>query len=436
MEEIRSTTLGEICTGNGGTIQTGPFGSQLHRSDYREFGVPVIMPTNIRNGRIVLDGIAYIAEADAERLGRHRAKPGDIIFSRRGEVDKCAVVTEREAGWLCGTGCLLARINLGKADPNYVGYRINFDVTRLWLRQHAVGLVMPNLNTGILSRIPLTTPGLSEQRKIAAVLSAIDDKIELNRRMNETLEVSARALFQDWFVDFGPTRAKAEGRPAYLAPDLWSLFPDRLGDGGVPEGWEWESLLDQANWVNGAAYKNMHFVDRHEGLPVVKIAELKAGVSGQTKFTNTDLGARYRIDDGELLFSWSGNPDTSIDAFVWTGGAAWLNQHIFAVRENDKRTKAELFVLLKWLMPQFAEIARNKQTTGLGHVTKDDMKRLRVVLASRGIRRAFSHCVAPIFDQFLSNITESRTLAATRDALLPKLMSGEIRVREAEALAA
>ena len=283
-------------------------------------------------------------------------------------------------------------------------------------------------------RIPL--PHIGEQRAIATLLGAIDDKIELIRRMNKTLEASARALFRDWFVDFGPTRAKAEGRPAYLAPDLWALFPDRLGDKGVPEGWKWESLIDQAHWVNGAAYKNMDFVDQRDGLPVVKIAELKAGVTGQTKFTNTDLGARYRIDDGELLFSWSGNPDTPIDAFVWTGGKAWLNQHIFAVRENGKHGKAELFILLKWLMPEFAEIARNKQTTGLGHVTKDDMKRLQVVVASRAVREAFSKRVAPIFDQILSNITESRALAATRDALLPKLMSGELRVRDAEALAA
>lgn len=273
------------------------------------------------------------------------------------------------------------------------------------------------------------------ERELGDLFAALDDKIENNRRMNETLEASARALFRDWFVDFGPTRAKAEGRPAYLAPALWSLFPDRLDDEGVPEGWAWESLLDQAHWVNGAAYKNMHFVNQSDGLPVVKIAELKAGITSQTKFTNTDLGARYRIDDGELLFSWSGNPDTSIDAFLWTGGPAWLNQHIFAVRENGKRTKAELFVLLKWLMPEFAEIARNKQTTGLGHVTRDDMKRLQIVSPSPRSQAAFASCIAPIVDQILSNITESRTLAETRDMLLPKLMSGAVRVREASAMA-
>lgn len=163
---------------------------------------------------------------------------------------------------------------------------------------------------------------LPEQRAIAATLGALDDKIELNRKMNATLEAMARALFRDWFVDFGPTRATMEGRAPYLSPDLWSLFPDGLNAEGNPEGWSYEQLLNQADWVNGAAYKNMHFSDAPDALPVIKIAELKNGVTGNTQRTATDLGARYLIDDGELLFSWSGNPDTSIDTFLWTGGVA------------------------------------------------------------------------------------------------------------------
>ncbi len=142
MGEWSEATLGALCDGNGGRIQTGPFGSQLHRSDYIESGVPVIMPTNIQDGRMVTDGIAYISEGDATRLIRHRVKPGDIIFSRRGEVDKCAVATNREEGWLCGTGCLLAQPNLDRADPRYIGYHISLPETRAWLRRHAVGLVM------------------------------------------------------------------------------------------------------------------------------------------------------------------------------------------------------------------------------------------------------------------------------------------------------
>jgi len=177
----------------------------------------------------------------------------------------------------------------------------------------------------------------------------------------------------------------------------------------------------------------MHFSDAPDALPVIKIAELKNGVTGTTQRTATDLGTRYLIDDSELLFSWSGNPDTSIDTFLWTGGKAWLNQHIFAVRPNGKRSKPYLHTLLKFLK---AELARNKQTTGLGHVTKADMQRMMVCAASPEVHKAFDRLIEPIFNQALGLQKESHTLAQTRDLLLPRLMSGELRVAEAESIAA
>jgi type I restriction enzyme, S subunit len=187
--------------------------------------------------------------------------------------------------------------------------------------------------------------------------------------------------------------------------------------------------------VNGAAYKDMHFSTELDALPVVKIAELKSGITTTTRFTNTDLGERYKIRDGELLFSWSGNPDTSIDTFIWTFGAAWLNQHIFAVRPNGKRSQAFLYAMLKYLRSEFAEIARNKQTTGLGHVTQQDLIRLKITVPSQQAETAFEDVVGPLHARFTSNLFENQSLIATRDFLLPKLMSGEVRVKDAKKLA-
>ncbi|WP_283195337.1 restriction endonuclease subunit S [Rhizobium sp. AN80A] len=307
----------------------------------------------------------------------------------------------------------------------------------------SAGSALPYLTVGTLNKISVRLPPPEQQMGISSLLDHLDEKIELNRQMNETLELMAQAIFRDWFVDFGPTRRKLEGATDPLtimgglvqgterAQALADLFPAALGDDGLPEGWESKPLLDQANWVNGAAYKNMHFSDDLDALPVVKIAELKNGVTTSTKRTNTALGERYRISDGELLFSWSGNPDTSIDAFVWIGGDAWLNQHIFAVRENGTRSRAALYVLLKALMPQFAELARNRQTTGLGHVTKEDMKRLEIAVAPGPVEAAFEDVITPIFDLIVGKLFENRTLAATRDLLLPELMSGEVRLTAA-----
>ena len=355
----------------------------------------------------LFEGLHLLVAEDGENL-RTRKLPVAFLAEGRFWVNNHAHVVRGNAN----------------ADTRFLCYALQ----QADISAYLSGSTMPKLTQGNLLRIPVLTPLLPEQRAIAATLGALDDKIELNRKMNATLEAMARALFRDWFVDFGPTRAKMEARAPYLSSDPWPLFPDRLDDEGKPEGWAFEPLLDQADWVNGAAYKNMHFSDAPDALPVIKIAELKNGVTGNTQWTATDLGARYLIDDGELLFSWSGNPDTSIDTFLWTGGKAWLNQHIFAVRPNGKRSKPYLHTLLKHLKPEFAELARNKQTTGLGHVTKADMQRMMVCAASPEVHKAFDTLIEPIFDQALGLQNETRTLAQTRDLLLPRLMSGELRV--------
>jgi len=330
----------------------------------------------------------------------------------------------------------LIRLDKKRVDPRFFLYAYLSPQYQEFLRRQTVhGATVDRLLLTEMPEFLFPCPDIAEQTAIGTILGALDDKIELNRRMNETLEELARAIFKSWFVDFDPVHAKAEGRDTGLAPDLAALFPDRFGDNGLPEGWDTAPLLDLANWDNGAAYKNMHFSDESDALPVVKIAELKAGVTGQTKRTNTQLGDRYRIDNGELLFSWSGNPETSIDAFVWVGGSAWLNQHIFAVRENGCRSKAYLHTALRFLKPEFTRIAANKQTTGLGHVTKGDMQRLFLPEPLPELLTAFDQIVLLIFERFRVALEESRNLAALRDLLLPKLMSGEIRIRDAEKLA-
>jgi len=388
-------------------------------------------------------------ETDIVGFGAKVAQSGDVVITTKGNsTGRVGVIRDPQIGAVYSPHLSYWRSkDATTLDQGFLQVWSSSPEFRTQLSGRAYSTDMaPYLSLRDQLSLSISLPPLPEQRAIASVLSALDDKIELNRRMNGTLERQARALFRDWFVDFGPTRAKMalsgtatkneQTRDApYLAPEIWSLFPDRLDDDGVPEGWESESVIEQAEWINGAAYKNMHFDKAPDALPVIKIAELKAGVTQKTKWTNTALGDKYRISDGELLFSWSGNPDTSIDTFIWTGGDAWLNQHIFAVRSNGTRSPAFLYTMLKWLKPEFAEIARNKQTTGLGHVTKQDLKRLKVHIASNELLEEFEALVGPIHARMRANLFESGTLAQTRDLLLPKLMSGEIRMREAEQIA-
>ena len=151
----QSSTLGEICAAYGGLIQTGPFGSQLHARDYCDEGVPVVMPQDLSGQRIQTSKIARIAESDAQRLQRHRMKQGDVVFSRRGDVGRHALVTKQEVGWLCGTGCLLVRPSTTSPISTYVSCALALPETLEWLLRHAVGATMPNLNTAILSELPM-----------------------------------------------------------------------------------------------------------------------------------------------------------------------------------------------------------------------------------------------------------------------------------------
>ena len=372
--------------------------------------------------------------------GGSRFRSGDTLMARitpcleNGKIARFDPLTSESMTAAHGsTEFIVLRGRPNVTDTDFVYYLTKWPE----VRNYAIGQMTgtsgrQRVPTDCFDHLTIAIPPLPKQRAIAHILGTLDDKIELNRRMNETLETMARALFKDWFVDFGPTRAKIEGRDPYLAPEIWDLFPDKLDEDGKPEGWETQSVIDQAEWVNGAAYGNMHFSNAHDALPVVKIAELKAGVTKNTKRTNTELGDKYRIRDRELLFSWSGNPDTSIDTFIWTGGEAWLNQHIFAVRDNGARTPAFLYTMLKWLKPEFAEIARNKQTTGLGHVTKQDLKRMQIYVGPHELLEESEHLIGPLHARMQTNLVENMTLAQARDLLLPNLVSGEIRVGDTD----
>jgi type I restriction enzyme S subunit len=296
------------------------------------------------------------------------------------------------------------------------------------------------LNQTILKQINFITPSKDDRIQIGSALSALDDKIELNRRMNETLEGMARALFADWFVHFGPTRAKMalSGKAAknhqactepYLAPELWSLFPDRLDDNGLPEGWEEKPLDEIAEFLNGLALQKYPADKEDDYLPVIKIAELRNGISPKTNKASRKVPEKYVVHDGDFIFSWSG----SLLAKFWTGGDGALNQHLFKVTSRDY---PEWFYS-QWVLhhlEEFQGIAKSKATT-MGHIQRGHLKAAMTICPPSDVLEKLGGMIEPLVTRAIKNDLESRTLAQTRDLLLPKLMSGEIRVREAEAIA-
>lgn len=232
------TTLGEICDKVGGIIQTGPFGSQLHESDYSQEGTPVVMPKDIIEGRIITDSVARIASEHVERLSRHKLKPGDIVYGRRGDIGRQALIRKEQDGWLCGTGCL--RLSLGNTviEPLFLHYYLRQESVISWISNQAVGATLPNLNTSILRSVPVRVPPLPVQRRIGGILSAYNDLIENNQRRIKILEEMARSLYREWFVHF-----------RFPGHDKVKMVPSLLGP--IPQGWEMKKLGEIAD-VNRA----------------------------------------------------------------------------------------------------------------------------------------------------------------------------------------
>lgn len=356
------------------------------------------------------------------------AGPG-VVLGRKGVVGSVYFV--REDYWPHDTTLWIK--NFHGNDEHFAYYFFLAKVREL--EQLDVGSANPTLNRNHVHPMKVMWPPLGEQKRIGEILGLLDDRITLLRETNATLEAIAQVLFKSWFVDFDPVRAKQDGRvPEGMDEATAALFPGSFEESGLarrPKGWGTCAVYDMATYINGAAYKAFDPNLERRGLPIIKIAELKAGVTGQTAYSGVVMPERYRILTGDILFSWSGNPDTSIDTFVWPHGPAWLNQHIFRVVPHVLSERAFLLRTLKYMRPVFAELARNKQTTGLGHVTVADLKRLQVVKPAHAVLERFDRVVAPVHGKIFNNDQRVQTLTSLRDTLLPRLISGQLRLPSA-----
>ncbi|MCO4322298.1 restriction endonuclease subunit S [Aliidiomarina quisquiliarum] len=440
------TTLGEVCAAQNGAIQTGPFGSQLHASDYVETGIPVVMPSNIGpDGGISEDGIARIKQQDADRLSQHKLQIGDVVFSRRGDVTRNALIEPHQVGWLCGTGCLKVRLgNETKADAKFISYCLRLPETKEWLIRHAVGATMPNLNTSILSAVPIQIPPIAEQKKITELLRALDDRINLLRETNTTLEAIAQTLFKSWFVDFDPVHANAGSKEATLPPEIQALFPSRFVEseqGLIPEGWEWVYLDELVNVTKGKSYSSEDLVHSN-GTALVTLKSFERGGGFRMDGFKPYVG-KYKEEQivlpGDLIVAYTdvtqaaeliGKPAIVVGVEEYDTLVASLDVGI--VRPKDSRvSKSFLYGLFCTDDFQIHTYAHTSGSTVL-HLAKNAIGSYQALLPCQAIIDEFtkSVCVLEQFKQL--NIDKLRLLTNLRDTLLPRLISGQLRLPEVE----
>lgn len=448
----RITTLGELCDAGGGDIQTGPFGSQLHSADYVSAGVPSIMPTNILVEGIQAEGIARITRQDAERLQRYRVRAGDIVYSRRGDVEKCALVTDKEDGWLCGTGCLRVRLGKAPANAGFVHAYLSSPPIRAWVVRHSVGATMPNLNTGILRSLPLAVPPPEEMHSISAIWTALIKRTNQIKAMNQTLEGIARAIFKSWFVDFDPVRAKAEGRePEGMDADTAALFPRTFEDselGPIPQGWKavpFGALLESA--IGGDWGKEELDEAHTEQVAIIRGTDMPTIQAGYTsdipvRFVSAKKLQSRILRDSDIIIEVSGgSPKQPTGRSIFVSDALLEQLSIPTVpasfcrlfRATDPRVGLLLSQHLSHIYGEGKMWGYQNQSTGISNFqTKHFLESEYVCLPSDEVLDAFQQIIRPMIDR--QQLKIASTLADLRDTLLPRLISGKLRVPEAEAM--
>jgi type I restriction enzyme S subunit len=363
------------------------------------------MPQNIGDNRVLTTEIARITQEDAKRLSRYLVRPGDIVYSRRGDVERRALIRNTEDGWLCGTGCLRVRVGDGVLDPAFTSFYLGHPEVKSWIVRHAIGATMPNLNTSILSALPVVMPPPEEQRRIAELLGTLDDKIELNRQMNETLEAIGSAIFKSWVTDL--SHALPPVRQCEPLSEVFEINPSRiLGKRSSAQ------YVDMGNLPNTSA-RVLGSVTR----------EFTSGM----RFRNGDtLVARITpcLENGKTAF---------VD-FLEDKEVAWGSTEFIVLRPKPPLPPEYAYFLARSEEFRAFAISNMSGTSGRQRVPTDCFQNFCIAVPPEPIAMAFGKVAKLLFAKMKSNDEEAKTLSDLRDTLLPKLISGEIRIKQAEKL--
>ena len=445
MNEASQTTIGDF-------FKLVP-GFAFKSSDFTDNGVRVIKIKNVKAGYFSDHEFAYVAPTFLTARPEKLARIGDLLISMSGNrhdgspetwVGKVAFFNRYEPHFINQRVGALRPKQQAMIDVRFASFLLaSRPYQELFISIATSSGGQANLSPNQILSAPLTPPSLDQQLGIAALLGALDDKIELNRRVNETLEAMARAIFQDWFVTFGPTRAKMEGRPPYLAPDLWSLFPDRLDAEGKPEDWKWGILNDVVSILETGGRPKGGVSAYREGVPSIG-AESIVGLGifdyNKTKFiprSYFEKMTKGHIQSRDVLLYKDGGRPGEFEPHATLFGDGFpfeecaINEHVYRIRATPDFGQNLLYFSLT-SDATMAEMRLKGTGVAIPGLNSTQARSLTLLLPSRTAAEGFERTTEPFIGRVLANCKEAKTLAATRDLLLPRLMSGELRVKEAE----
>ncbi len=362
------------------------------------------------NGRYIYETEKTITQEGLENSATKLLPRNTIVITSRGTVGKTCLLPYSMAFNQTCYG-LIAKEGV---YPLFLFYKLKTLMEKI--NSLSYGTVFDTITKKTFDDLKIVLPPLPEQQKIASILSALDDKIELNHAMNRTLEAMAQAIFKHWFVDF--EFPNGQGQP-YKSSGGEMVYSEELGK-KIPKGWVAKPIDEIANFLNGLALQKYPPKDENY-LPGIKIRELRQGITESSDKASPDIDKRYIVDDGDILFSWSG----SLEVCIWCGGKGALNQHLFKVT-SQTYPKWFYYQWIKFYLPIFRHIAKGKATT-MGHIQRHHLSETYVLIPPKEIIEKMNELMNPLIETFINNNIESRQLVNLRDALLPKLLSGQIR---------
>lgn len=400
MSEWNKYMIGEIAK-----VQTGPFGSQLHMRDYKLKGTPIITVEHLGENKILHNNLPLVGDEDKERLIKYTLNEGDIVFSRVGSVDRRAYVSANEDGWMFSGRCLRVRVDKTKVNPRFLSFYFGQEDFKETIRRIAVGATMPSINTTILNEVEVLIPGMASQIQIASILSSLDDKIDLLHRQNKTLEQLAEALFRQWFVE-------EENKNEEIV------------------------LGDYVQRINGYSYNSSELNPSEVALVTLKSFNRDGSfrIDGFKEFTGK-IKEHQTVKQGDLIVA---HTDITQEAEV-IGNPVLVIEHpkyktlvitmdcVKVVPKDERLSIPFLYFLMKTREFKFHCLGYSNGTTVL-HLSKEAIPSFSFPKPDFKKVKLFTEQVNEILEKQFNNQTQIRTLTQLRDTLLPKLMSGEVRV--------
>jgi len=421
-------------------------------------GIPLITAKVIKGGRIETPTEFIALDNYDSWMRRGIPMEGDVVLTVEAPLGEVAQLGPEKVA--LAQRVVTLRGKKGLLDNTYLLYLLQTEEMLDQLKARATGTTVVGIKQSELRKVQLSLPPVDQQVAAARILKALDDRITLLRETNATLEAIAQALFKSWFVDFDPVRAKAEGRQpegaiqgsmsaaegttagmpevgqrreqlprmpkAAMDAATAALFPDSFEEselGLVPKGWTVRSLDSIADYLNGLALQKFP-PSEDSWLPVIKIAQLRKGDTIGADRAGRNIKPEYVIQNGDVLFSWSG----SLEVVIWCGGEGALNQHLFKVTSAEF-PKWFYYLWTRHHLPAFQQIAASKATT-MGHIQRKHLTEAKVLVPPAEVIQRLGTRIEPLVERWLANAEQAQTLTQLRDTLLPRLISGQLRLPE------